>query len=241
MKQLLSGNLFFIPADSTTFSIDYAANVRRKLLGIAKAYFFLLIFEMIWGYLTFYLEKHGIIPLTKGSGNLNAWATKMPISTFIWQVILLAPLLEETAFRGILQRKPSLQALSVTVLVYLLVCKTFGLAFYTLSLSTGLVLAGSTLLWILLYQWNSLLLTELTKRLDRNRSVLIWLSAIGFAFWHYHNYNFDSAGIVTILIILFPLFISGLFFSWASLRYGFIWGILLHILCNALPVMLAVL
>lgn len=241
MKETVIAFSSFLTKDIQFFSRETGVSIRHKMLGITQAYVTLFLFKLIWGLILFQLEKQGVIPLTKGAGNLDVWIAEVSVSTFVWQVLILAPLLEETAFRGFLQKEPVWLALSLCTLFYLLVCKSLGLEFYSLSMKTAGVMAGSALGYSLLVQGNGWLLTQLAKVIDRGKTWLMWLSAASFAFWHYHNYEFAAAGPLTVLLVLFPLFISGLFFTWTSLRHGFLWGIALHMLTNAIPVLMTLL
>ncbi len=234
MKQMLADFTSFLQRD-ISFIDPASANIRFKLLFIVKAFVLLFLFKVIWGFISLQLLKYGLMNQTKGSGDLNTWLSEVSGFEFILQVVILAPILEETAFRGILQRDQSLVAVAVSVLFYLLICKSLNLNFYGLSKATLIVISGSVILLLMLYNW-SFILTEITKNIDNHKTLLMWLSAVGFAFWHYHNYEFEGAPFYTILLVLFPHFVAGLFFSWTSLRYGFFWGLALHMFNNAIPV-----
>jgi membrane protease YdiL (CAAX protease family) len=68
--------------------------------------------------------------------------------------------------------------------------------------------------------------------------ILLWGSAVCFGLWHYHNFDFNQANILTIMVSLLPFVINGLILSYVSLRLGLIWSIGLHILNNFWPLVL---
>ncbi|MDQ1089936.1 type II CAAX prenyl endopeptidase Rce1 family protein [Siphonobacter sp. SORGH_AS_1065] len=233
MKEILTDFFSFLRSNSNL--VEHASvSVRYKCLIIGKAFIALLIFKISWAFFGLQLLKLGIVSQAKGSDGLNSWLSEVSEARFILQVVLLAPLFEELAFRGILQRKKYLFIVSVFILIYLLVSKSFSLNFYTFSGPTIYVLTGSLIIALILHNW-SYLFNKITLWVDSTRRLLIWLSAIGFAFWHYHNYDFDQVPFYTVVLVLFPHFMTGLLVTWLSLRYGFFWGLLLHMINNAIP------
>ncbi len=238
MKQLLTN---FVSFSQGVHCLDRNtdATIGAKLLFIGQALLFIFLFKVVIAIISISLNKYGLIEQTKGSGDLTAWLSETSNTKFILEVVILAPLLEETSFRGILQSDRITITVAFTVLFYLLTCVVAHTDFYSFTIRTISISGISILAGILFHKFAADYLLNVTS--DYNSSIyIIWFSACGFALWHYNNYDFTAARPQTILLALLPHFISGLIFSWTSLMYGLRWSIILHIINNAIPVLITI-
>ncbi|WP_295202617.1 CPBP family glutamic-type intramembrane protease [uncultured Chryseobacterium sp.] len=182
------------------------------------------------------LLRWGITQPIRSSGVIPEYMKDMPRYRIVLEIVLLAPLLEETAFRGILQNNERWFRIALVSLAYLIICRIFSLNFYELSWPTSVILFAASLLLFIRKKYT----TKITDVKDRPpfRLILIWLSAIAFGFWHYYNFDFSQVGIITIAVSLLPFAINGLLLSYVAAKNGLSWSILLHMANNAWPMVL---
>ncbi|GAB4055065.1 CPBP family glutamic-type intramembrane protease [Spirosoma litoris] len=238
MKQLFI-DFFAFSQGVNYLNKDINTSVSYKFLFIGKAIGFIFLFKLIIGFLSISLNKYGLIDPSKGSGDLTSWLSETSNFQFIFEVVILAPFLEEFAFRGIIQSNRLTVTLAVIVIAYLMACVLNQANFYSLTVKTLSIGIFSILFGILFYKFLSYYLISLTANYKIN-IYIIWLSACGFALWHYNNYDFVNARPQTIFLALLPHFISGLVLSWTSLIYGLKWSIILHIINNAIPTLIII-
>lgn len=182
------------------------------------------------------LLRWGITQPIRSYGAIPEYMKDMPRYRIVLEIVLLAPLLEETAFRGILQNNERWFRIALVSLAYLIICRIFSLNFYELSWpTTGILFAASFLLFI-----RKKYTTKIIDLKDSHpfRLILIWLSAVAFGFWHYYNFDFSQAGMITVAVSLLPFAINGLLLSYVAVKNGLSWSILLHMANNAWPMVL---
>ncbi len=76
------------------------------------------------------LLRWGITQPIRSSGVIPEYMKDMPRYRIVLEIVLLAPLLEETAFRGILQNNERWFRIALVSLAYLITCRIFSLNFY---------------------------------------------------------------------------------------------------------------
>jgi membrane protease YdiL (CAAX protease family) len=216
-----------------------ALNVFRKnnVLWIASGYILLFSSAAILILLKGVLLKQNILSSTLGNGSVDQWISESSLLTFVLQVGLLAPIMEEFAFRGVLLNKKKLVAASFVFLGYLLACKINYIKFYSISIASTLAFVLALLIVIILYKKVIPLIMSFTTK---NVKWLIYLSSICFALWHYNNFDFTNANIFTMVFTFFPFFFHGLIYCWLSNRKGLQASLILHFINNALPVLIAI-
>ncbi|WP_129714896.1 type II CAAX prenyl endopeptidase Rce1 family protein [Pedobacter sp. SYP-B3415] len=209
------------------------ANPARNALFIGKSLLFMLAVNFVCAGIQVLLVRYGIIDDVIAGRRLPDYLRGMSQAGLFFEFVLLGPLIEELAFRGILQRNSRWFRAALVAVTYLTVCRLCGWNFYLMSLHTALALTGSMLVLALparpFRKLHAALSTHPAQR------ALSWISAACFALWHYFNFNFGSAAELTIGITLLPFFINGLILNWTALRLGLLWSCLLHICNNLWP------
>lgn len=196
----------------------------------------LLLINVLVAMLQMLLLRWGVITETKSSGIIPAYLRNKQTYQVIIEIVLLAPLLEETAFRGLLQHNRWWLRLSLISLSYLITCRIFQLNFYLLTWYTASILLFSFLTLLLSGRQINAMIMFANRQ--STRIILIWLSAILFSLWHYYNFDFSQAGILTVLISLLPFLINGLLLSYVAAKNGLAWSILMHLVNNAWPLLI---
>ncbi|WDF67607.1 CPBP family glutamic-type intramembrane protease [Sphingobacterium oryzagri] len=221
--------LWFSPerVHERTTSLWYRFGVILRLLLV------LLLVKLLWSFCTLLLQRYQLIDVVDTAGGLQELVKDVSLTAFFAQVALFGPVFEELTFRGILQRGKFVFAISLVVFLYLLVSRVLAVDFYALSLTTGVIFFCSAASVLLIASGR--FLDKVHQFALRHSRILLWLSAVGFSLWHYPNFQWESASLLSKLIYLFPFFFSALIFSWVSFRFGLRTAILLHILNNSLP------
>lgn len=227
---------FFVFVKSQEVSEETFTSIRTRVIFISKAFLLLLVFKVVIAMINVFLVKIGWIDKILTGENLRIWLSQTSQFNFFLEVIILAPVLEEIAFRGILQRSGSIIKLALSMIFYLSVCKIFRLDFYSISIQTAPVIGIASLILLIPQSY----MISVTKKLNKPlvHRCMLWISALLFAFWHYYNHDFSEARIQTIAMTLLPHVLSGLIFSWTSLRFGLQWSLSLHIINNLVPVLM---
>lgn len=215
---------------------NLAESKNRTILWLVVGYSLLLIAVLIHSLIKSILLKLNLITLVDGAGSPDKWIAETSLLVFAIQVGILAPLYEEFAFRGILVKNKIVVAFSLVIFIFLMTCKITDTRFYSVSLKS--ILIFTTTFFVVLIFYNKIVpLVKLFA--SKNLKWLIYLSAAGFAIWHYNNFDFSNATNFTILFTLSRYFFQGLVFCWISNRKDLNHSILLHIIYNGLPVLIA--
>lgn len=144
----------------------------------------------------------------------------------LWVVLILPPILEETAFRLPLKRRRIYIALSATVVAFFLSASVFSTMVYEVTwprLAVCAAIGGAV--WI----WGYKLVARI------NYKVWFWLLAAIFAVLHIINYDLSAMHAGEWLRVTLKEAVkipSALMFSYARLRHGFAVTVLLHFITN---------
>lgn len=235
MKSIFGEFVIFLQYDQFT-SPQSRLTTWHKIVFTSRALILLLSIKIGIAVLSFLLTRGHFIDDLGRHNILQPWLAQGSTLDFLVEVVLVAPLLEELAFRGLLQPDIRLVWMGVSSLLYVLISRSLNIDYYSLSQTSLAVLTGSLgCTWLLkrplgcFRQWVSS---------PTRFQTLIWVSALGFAGLHYGNYPLSGVRPQTVVAALFPHFVAGLFLSWVSLRNGLGWSIGLHMLNNALPALL---
>lgn len=205
-----------------------------KLIAlILPTMLFVILFTLLFQIL---LTRFGITQPVKSSGMIPEYMRSMSAFQVIAEIVILAPVLEETAFRGLLQRNSTWFRISLVSIFYMSVCRIFGINFYEFTISTGLVLLGSTITLLAPTKNINSFIIMLQKKVYR--LILIWGGAFAFGLWHYYNFDFDNIDIVTVFVTLLPFMINGLLLAYVVAKNGLHWSILLHMVNNLWPLII---
>ncbi|WP_170234687.1 CPBP family glutamic-type intramembrane protease [Chryseobacterium hagamense] len=216
--------------------ITRSAGIRPKLKLTAlmlPAMFFVIVISSLVQIL---LVKWGIIGQVKSHGMIPDYMKPMSRLQIVLEIALLAPLLEETAFRGFLQNNSAWFKTAVFSLSYLMICRIGGLNFYELNPLTGCILFVSASSYLI----SERIIIKMMYCLNQPycRGILIWCSAFAFGLWHFYNFDFSGADLLTVMISLLPFIINGLILSYVTVKNGLLWSIFLHASNNIWPLIL---
>jgi len=226
---------FFLFLSGST-SISPSTEIRSKIkliVSILPIMFLVIVFTLLLQILLIKLE---ITQPVQSSGMIPDYMRSMSRSQVILEMVFLAPFLEETAFRGLIQKNPIWFRISLVSIFYLLICRIFGINFYELGISTALTLLGSMV--TLLIPTNHIKSSIILLQKRTNRLILIWGGAIAFGLWHYYNFDFSNVGFVTVIVSLIPFMINGLLLAYVAAKDGLQWSIYLHVANNLWPLMI---
>ncbi len=211
-------------------------NSKNIYFWLISGYLLLLTFKSVFGILKIILLKNNLITPTTGPGSPGEWIAETSLYTFALQVAVLAPLYEEFAFRGIIQKNKTIVKSSIGIILFLLSCILTGTKIYELSVNASIILIIVISILLFLSSKTIILIQDF---IERNTKSIIYLSSVLFALWHHGNFDFSKANTFTIFFTFLPHFVSGLIFSWISIRKGFFSGLILHFINNILPVIVA--
>lgn len=209
------------------------SNVRWIIAG----YILLFSIVAIHSLMKTLLFKYNIITTVDGNGSPKSWIAESSLLIFVLQVGILAPLLEEFAFRGVLLKKYNIVLISLVILLYLVGCVICSVGFYSITLKSTIIFITVLLL---IYSLKNKIISPIIHFTTKYSLGLIYFSAICFALWHYNNFDFSQANTITFIFTMSRFFFCGLVFCWISNRKGLRASLMLHILNNSLPVVLAI-
>jgi len=162
----------------------------------------------------------GQIPAAQDSNNLLDALTDSPVWYLPVMAIIVAPLLEECIFRLPLRAFALnlLLPVSLVISVSLGWVAPGGLGFVAIALvNVYLGIKGTKL-------------TKLQAFYNKFPHVIFYGIALLFGVIHITNYDFDVWKFLPVLVL--PQIVIGLLLGFVRLRYGFVWGFLLHALHN---------
>ncbi|GHE32072.1 CPBP family glutamic-type intramembrane protease [Sphingobacterium griseoflavum] len=209
-------------------------NFKRRALVLLKVLVFFYALKLLWSAAQLFLVQHHIISDAKGTDGSTMVLSESGAFAFILEFVLLAPLLEELAFRGILQKKPALAAAGLSTIFLCILILLFRIQIYSISAASITSIFAAAAVYLILVRSPRLLQEILIVR-NRHMRGILWLSAIAFSFWHFYNFDFTQSSPLTIAWYLAPHFIVAWLLSWVSLRYGFFTAYALHMCNNLLP------
>jgi membrane protease YdiL (CAAX protease family) len=202
---------------------------KNSLSWLTSGYILLLFFKFLFGIIKIILVKNNLITSTTGPGSPDQWIAETSFFTFSLQVVILAPIYEEFAFRGIFQKNHTIIKFSLITILFLLSSTILSSHIYEVTLK-GLIIL--TLMATFIF----LLSTETIEKIElffgKNVYFKVIVFSILFALWHYGNFDFSNANPFAIFYTFLPHFVSGLIFSWISLKKGFLFGLILHVINN---------
>lgn len=232
IKIILNDLFLFLKGKST--KIDYSG---KNILWLLIGFCLLLSINFISIVVKTILYKLNLIVSVNGAGSPESWIEDSSLIIFAIQVAILAPILEEFAFRGVLLKNKSVIILSFTILLFLIACRVSNTAFYSISIASVTIFVIS---FLTVFVLSNKLLPQIINFTQKNIKWLIYLSSVCFALWHYKNFDFSNANLTTVIITFCPYFFSGLVYCWISNRKGIHIGLSLHFINNVLPVLIAI-
>jgi membrane protease YdiL (CAAX protease family) len=225
---------FFLFYKSKSSNNEILKNI---FMWLISGYILLFSFKSLFGIIKIILLKNNLITNTAGSGTPDQWIAEVSINIFALQAVVFAPLYEEFAFRGILQKTKIIFKSFIVIFISLLICIITGTKIYEFSLNYSIIFISVFAITFLFIK--EPLLSLIQGFTQKNTKLIICVMSVLFALWHFGNFDFSKANTFTIIFTFLPFFVSGLIFSWISIRKGFFIGLILHVINNALPVLVA--
>lgn len=227
-------DFFLFLSGSTGISPSKDITTKIKLVVLTLPTMFLVIVATLL--LQILLIRLQITQPVPSSGMVPDYMRSMSRFRVILELVFLAPVLEETAFRGPTQKSSGWFRVSLVAIVYLFICRIFEINFYEISPSTFLALTcGFITLVISNKSINSAIIFLQTKPY---RIILIWAGALLFALWHYYNFDFSDTGLLGVVLTLLPFMINGLLLAYVATKNGLQWSIFLHMANNLWPLII---
>lgn len=144
----------------------------------------------------------------------------------LWVVLLLPPVLEETAFRLPLKRRRANIALSVAVMMFFVSAILFSTRVYDITWPRLLACAAMVpIAWFWGYKWISGLRFK----------AWFWVLVLFFSILHIQNYDLSAMDAGEWLRVILKECVripSALMFSYVRLRHGFVLSVALHFFNN---------
>ncbi|WP_031527798.1 CPBP family intramembrane glutamic endopeptidase [Dyadobacter crusticola] len=208
-------------------------STKYKLQRILLAYLAVVLFKFIYANFLVFLKSKGLIGEAERASSMRTLSSAWITLSFLFEVAIAGPIMEELAFRGTIVHVRRVVVISSVFLLYMLAARFTGVNFYVPGMDSGLIFVLAALFVFLFSKPISGALISVT---GKNRIATILISSACFALWHHSNFNFSQANAFEITLNLLPHFVSGILFAFVALRYGIQWSILLHMLNNAVPV-----
>jgi hypothetical protein len=179
------------------------------------------------------------MPINLGQSNLRASGS---LRHFI-VVCILAPLFEECGHRLWLRYSALNLSISIPVILYFLFNNILHQPSYSIESKYLykffiLIIFGFFLYKILSSKYKINLYLKNTW--DRNPKYIFWISVLSFSLWHIVNFKVNYMIILLAPILTLPQMFIGIILYNVRLKYGFIYGILIHAMHNAFPIVLYV-
>lgn len=171
--------------------------------------------------------------------NLHPIGLEIPLHIFLIINLLLIPVIEESAFRlSLIYSKINL-CISFFFICFLISSYIISGGVITtdkLLLRGAVSIAASSVLYLML---NLSSVDRIVATFwERNFRVIFYFFLTLFVLRHLDEYVFSFQELAVVLIILTPKFVGGVFLSYSRIRLGFTYGVLLHIIINAISICL---
>lgn len=198
---------------------EYCANDFR-IVSIIKSFLWLFIIHMSFSVVYHFSD---LIFYSKGvETNIGDTMQTLPL----WVVLILPPILEETAFRLPLKRKRLYIALSCTAIMFFVSAVIFSTKVYDVTWQRLLSCVVVVLIaWLWGYKWI----------LKLNFKTWLWVLVLFFSILHIINYDLstmDTGELIRVIMKEAVKIPSALMFCYIRLKHGFATSITLHFVIN---------
>lgn len=213
--------------------------MKATLFFLLKWIFFLIFIKVICSLLIVKLTQANVIGESKYM--MSEWVQSINDHTKHFLIVaILAPIMEELLFRGVLTKSITVLAVSTGILGYFLVRIYCQESYYEIDKNTSLAVLAGIIVFIL-----SISIFQKYNVAIHNLYAYRWfmyllalISSLFFADWHRYMYSVPDTK--TLIVYLIPHFFTGLVFCYITLNKGIEWSILLHITNNSLPVIMGI-
>ena len=210
--------------DIKKYSFNTPAEKRKSFLQVFLTYFLIVfIFSIITGIVRILFDISFV------SGLLET-----PI--FVMLNILAFPILEEIAFRLPLKYERLNLCLSVLIISYYII--SILLAGDVVDVNNRLIIRIVLSITIAILIYTILGVKKNDQKVgefwDGHYKMVFYSFLLMFTFRHLDSYMLTISVLFLSPILLLPQFIGGIFFSYARVRFGFMYSVLLHVIINTI-------
>lgn len=160
------------------------------------------------------------------SGNLKATIGDSIQTLPLWLVLIVPPILEETAFRLPLKRKRLYIVLSCSAIVFIVSAVIFSTKVYNVTWDRFLVCVLAALIaWVWGYKWVS----------EVSFKTWLWILVLSFSVLHIINYDLSTMDMCEWIRVILKETVkipSALMFSYVRIKHGFATSVSLHFIIN---------
>ncbi|MEW7280691.1 CPBP family intramembrane glutamic endopeptidase [Aquimarina sp. 2201CG1-2-11] len=157
--------------------------------------------------------------------------TQFPIWVTLFLAIIIVPIIEELVFRFPLKYRQWI--FNILIPVYIICIGCFFIDFN--SPTNSITAVGFMLISLIVFGvYNRRITASIARIWNQKFKLVFYSTALLFALVHLTNYQLSLTVILVVPILILPQFIGGILIGYIRLRSGFIWGILLHALNNAI-------
>lgn len=207
---------------------------RNHLKDLGKYLVIIFLIKVIFGLIVFICIHLKILDLHKILASEVSVSDRYGIATNLILLVIIAPVIEEIAFRGWLSYNKNI--ISVSLIVFLFYAAL--IAFNTLLPSYGslkYMLIGSV---ILIPAWAIWIKKDLIAFvIASNQKLLIHISVILFTIAHAFNYEMDITewrSWISLFVLLLPYPPVAYILTNVRMKSGLIWSISLHAIVNSM-------
>lgn len=198
---------------------EYCANDFR-IVSIIKSFLWFFIIHMLFSVVYHFAD---LIFYSKGvETNIGDAIQTLPL----WVVLILPPILEETAFRLSLKRKRLYIALSCTAIMFFVSAVIFSTKVYDVTWQRLFSCVVVVLIaWLWGYKWI----------LKLNFKTWLWALVLFFSILHIINYDLSTMDMGELIRVVMKEAVkipSALMFCYIRLKHGFTTSITLHFAIN---------
>ena len=209
--------------------------IRSKLSSVKKSS--LLIALFLFAFLLS-IVSGGISKLTVNYFEINRIPSYISNTnvyiTFFISAVIVGPLIEEIAYRLPLRVSKQYSALGFSALIFIWVSKLYyrTMVFSSEGLISKITLAllGGLIVFFILRNTKTLHRLELFWK--NNLRTVVYFSVVLFGYMHLFNFEITKWTILFSPLLVLPQIIMGFVFTYARLKFGFIYAIVTHALLN---------
>jgi hypothetical protein len=227
IKSLIS-IIAFLKHPVEEFADNYKIGTKIKWL------FFLLLIDLILMYILIFFQnlpvKYGFID---NDQNLMVQRISKGNIYFLTLIVsVAAPIMEELIFRLPLRLK---KYNFIPFILIVLLLNSLGIInHYTNGLSWYYVLPVFITVLALIVVFTPTYFSKISTYLKSKYGWYFYFIALLFGFYHLINYRFTIQVLFFAPLLVLPQIVAGLLLGYIRIRFGFIWGILLHAIHNLL-------
>jgi len=181
----------------------------------------------------------GLNEIFKNHKNMEIF-NEVPLVLVTFLMVFFAPILEELIFR--LHLKYRRWVINILLPLAIIIISTLLIDTNSSIITIGVILIGLIILTLFII-FNLKITTCLEQVWNKKFNLVFYISTILFALIHITNYELSVTVLLLTPILILPQFISGFLIGYLRVKSGFIWGVTLHMVGNAiliLPILISI-